>query len=210
MVIDKKRITVKQLQVLAGYLNFLTKAIFPGHVFTRRIYAKFSQLQLGKNNRPLKHYHHVNIDQELRFDCLVWKLFLDNYKQLAVCHPMINLDQRTCYSTELNFYLDASKNKLLGFGAVFGNRWIYAQWEPNYIEANDPSIEYLELLALTAALLTWGHLLQNQRIVIFCDNAAVVAMVNSMTSSCKSCMFLLHLIVLNNLVNNRRVFCEAC
>ena len=36
---DKKKATVRQLQVLTGYLNFLTRAIFPGRAFTRRIYA---------------------------------------------------------------------------------------------------------------------------------------------------------------------------
>ena len=29
-----KKVTVKELQVLMGYLNFLTKAIFPGRTFT--------------------------------------------------------------------------------------------------------------------------------------------------------------------------------
>ena len=30
IIFDKKKIMVKHLQVLMGYLNFLTKAIFPG------------------------------------------------------------------------------------------------------------------------------------------------------------------------------------
>ena len=38
----KRKAMVKQLQVLTGYLNFLLRAIFAGHTFTRRIYAKFS------------------------------------------------------------------------------------------------------------------------------------------------------------------------
>ena len=33
-MIDKKKVTVKQLQVLTGYMNFLTKAIFAGKTFT--------------------------------------------------------------------------------------------------------------------------------------------------------------------------------
>ena len=38
-----------------------------------------------------------------------------------------------------------------------------------------------------------------------CDNQAVIQMVNNMTSFCKNCMFLIHLLVLNNLKFNRRV-----
>ena len=80
--------------------------------------------------------------------------------------------------------------------------------EEQYIEQYSPSIEYLELLGVTAALLTWGHLLKNIRIIVFCDNQAVVGMINKMTSSCRNCMYLLRLITLNNLIYNCRVFAK--
>ena len=41
----KKKATVKQLQALTGYLNFLTKVIVPGGMFTRRMYAKYGKLE---------------------------------------------------------------------------------------------------------------------------------------------------------------------
>ena len=44
--------------------------------------------------------------------------------------------------------------------------------------------------------------------MIFCDNSAVVAMLNNMASSCHNCMYLLHLVTLNNLINNRRAFAQ--
>ena len=39
MMCAKRKATVKELQVLSRYLNFLCKAIFPGRTFTRRMYA---------------------------------------------------------------------------------------------------------------------------------------------------------------------------
>ena len=36
LLLSKKKVTVKQLQQLAGLLNFLTKAIYHGRAFTRR------------------------------------------------------------------------------------------------------------------------------------------------------------------------------
>ena len=206
-VTESKKITVKDLQVLTGYLNFLSRAIFPGRTFTRRIYAKFASYTDKKGNRkPLKPYHHIRVDTELRFDCKVWKIFLQQYTSTALCRPMVDLSLKETNSIKvLNFYSDVSAAEKLGFGAVFNNEWLCAQWEPNYMK-NKPSIEYLELLALTAALLTWGHELMNQRVKIHCDNMAVVNMVNTATSSCKNCMYLIRLIVLNNLINNRRVF----
>ena len=79
-LMGKKRIKVKQLQSLTGYLNFLTRAIFPGRTFTRRIYSKYSNL-----NASLRPYHHVAVDTEFRFDCEIWRFFLNNFQNSAVC-----------------------------------------------------------------------------------------------------------------------------
>ena len=203
---DRKKATIHQIQVLTGYLNFLTKAIAPGRTFTRRMYAKAALYEKGTcNAKPLKPYHHMRIDAEFRFDCEVWQLFLLNFRNAAVCREMVDFDRKGFTGHELSFYLDASANPNLGFGAVHNDYWLYGQWELGYIRKYNPSIEYLELFALTAALLTWGDLLRNMQIIIFCDNEAVVQMVNSQTSSCKNCMYLIWLLILNNLVNNQKV-----
>ena len=114
---DKKKATIKQLQVLTGYLNFLTKAIFVGRTFTRRMYAKASVYQKG---RKLKQHHHVWLDLEFKFDCEVWCFFCD----ISLCRPMIDLDKAQKTTIELNFSSDASANVKLGFGAVFENDWL--------------------------------------------------------------------------------------
>ena len=198
----KKKATVKQLQVLTGYLNFLTRAIFVRRTFNRRIYAKYSN-----RDRKLKQHHHVRLDSKFKFDCQVWSMFLSNHRNAAVCRPMIDLDSLQT-ADQLRFFTDASARHDLGMGAVYNDRWFFAQWEPDYIKSKKPSIEYLELLGVAAGVLTWSNLLKNRRIVIFCDNQAVVAMINNMTSSCRNCMVLLRMVALDNLVNNRRVFAQ--
>ena len=158
-------------------------------------------------SRKLKHYHHVSLDKEFRFDLEVWRLFLTHHNSVAVCRPMVDLNKISSVR-QLCFYSDASACESLGFGAIFNKKWIFGQWEPNFIKENKPSIEYLELFALRAAVLTWEKepALYNAQIVVFCDNEAVVHMINESTSSCANCMYLLRLLVLNSLVNNRRVF----
>ena len=81
-------------------------------------------------------------------------------------------------------------------------------WDKDFLRLYELSIEYLELYALCMAIMTWENMprLNNTRVVIFCDNQAVVAMVNNTTSSCQNCMVLLRMLVLNNLQHNRRVF----
>ena len=94
----------------------------------------------------------------------------------------------------------------LELGQFLTKNWLYAKWEKDYIDRYQPSIEYLELYVVTASLLTWGELITNKRIVIFCDNQVVVSMINNLTSSYKNCMYLLCLIVLDNLINNRKIY----
>ena len=199
---DKKKATIKQLQVLTGYLNFLIKAIFASRTFIRCMYTKASQYQQGKK---LKHHHHVHLDAEFRFDCQVWRFFLENLRESSICRPMIDLDTKEKTSVQLNFSSDASASNILGFGAIFDDEWIYGQWEAGYIKRFNPSIEYLELFVLVVAILTWGYKLKDMRMIVYCDNQAMVQMVNTLTSSCKNCMYLLRLLVLNNLVFNQSV-----
>ena len=105
----------------------------------------------------------------------------------------------------LNFYSDASLNPKFGMGAVYHNRWLYMQWNEQFIRKQKPSIEFLELYALAIALLKWGTSseLRNTRVIIFCDNEAVVHMINGMASSCTQCMKLIRVIVLDCLQFNR-------
>ena len=119
---------------------------------------------------------------------------------------MIDLDKVEFHAEQLCFSSDTSAAENLGFGAVFNHHLLFNQWEAGYIKKYKPSIEYLELFAVVAAILTWGKELKNIRMFLYCDNAAVISMINSMTSSCKNCMYLIYLLALDNLIHSRRTF----
>ena len=108
---------------------------------------------------------------------------------------------------KIRFYLDASATAALGFGCILDKNWIFSKWEDNFIETVKPSIEFLELYALCAGIFTWENhdSLTNCHITVFCDNTAVVNMINNITSKCKLCMYLIRMIVLNGLIFNRRL-----
>ena len=67
---QKWKATVKELQRLCGYLNFIGKAVFTGRTFTRRMYAKYSKVvnvtAAPKNayEHKLRQHHHVTLDTE--------------------------------------------------------------------------------------------------------------------------------------------------
>ena len=180
-VIEQRKVTIKLIQKLTGLLNFLHRVIVPGRTFTRQLYDTL-KLRDNKGNL-LKHYHHVKVDDKVKQDCTVWLRFL-TYSSTCpsqLCRPFIDLNAMI-YVQTLSFYTDAAKSPLRGFGCVFGNKWIFGQWPENFIQDQDPSIEFLELYALCVGILSWENLLENMRIVIFCNNQAVVNMVNNLTS----------------------------
>ena len=110
---DKRKATIKELQQLAGHLNFINRAVVPGRAFTRRMYSKFSGKNILDNKgRILKPHHHVKVDAEFRLDCKMWETFLRNIS--LVTRPFVDLSS-TQIADELNFFSDASANEALGF-----------------------------------------------------------------------------------------------
>ena len=187
----KGKITVHQLQRLCGFLNFLGKAIIPGRVFTRRLYSL--------NNPNLKPLHHVKLNGEMKMDLETWLIFLEHPTVYA--RPFMDFN-KSWEANELNFYTDASK---IGLGRFCDGDWMHARWDDEFMAAN-PSIEYLELYAVTVGVLSWIHRFKNKRVILFCDNMSAVDMINSSSSStCKNCMVLLRLIVLHGLIHNVRI-----
>ena len=141
LMLDKKKATVKEIQSLTGLLNFLTRAIFLGRAFTRRMYSKFSGAV-----HTLKSYHHVKLDKEFKADCRVWLAFLDNDVNniYRISRPFADLSKFTT-ANDIGFSSDAEAGKSLDFGCVFGKSWLFGQWELDFIDYYSPSIEVLEL-----------------------------------------------------------------
>ena len=199
-VLAKKKVTVRMIQKLCWFLNFLNHAIIPGHTFTRCMYDK---LRLrNKQGRMLKAYHHVNLDVGFRCDCEMWLMFLNQVSEQNICRPFTDLSAFE-YADTLQFHTDAAKKAGCGMGAVFCNEWVTRIWNTNFLMEQDPSIEFLELYALTVGVLTWQSNLVNNRFIIFCDNQAVMGMVNNMTSKCPQCMKLIRILTRNGLQCNR-------
>ena len=206
--IDKKKVSIRFIQQLTGTLNFLNRAIVPGRVFTRGLYSSL-KLRNAKDEL-LKPHHHIHLKTDFIQDCWVWLKFLRHKNNQKICRPFIDftLTEDEQARETLFFYSDASKNPEFGIGAIFNQNWIVGKWNKNFILEQDPSIEFLELIALAAALMTWkdSHLLKNRRINIFCDNQAVQCMVNALASSCAQCRKLIRLIALLQIHNNIRVY----
>ena len=160
--IHKKKAKVKDLQHLCGYLNFICKAILPGSMFVRCMYAKFSNILNVNRSAPKDEYiyklwqhHHIKLDKEFKLDCKIWLEFLSGNLGEVVYKPMIDVNVGGVNSREFCFYSDASALPKLGFGVILGSSWIQAKWDTQLILKEKPSIEFLELFSLCAGIFSW-------------------------------------------------------
>ena len=154
--IDKRKVQIRFIQQLTGMLNFLHKAVVPGHAFTRGMYEylKFSD----KDDKPLKQHHHVWLNAQFVADCRTWTFILDRTRSMNLCRPFVDFSSKSSKAKVLDIYSDASRSSSLGMGVVFleENSWIGQQWDSNFIIEQEPSIEFLELYALVCGIITWG------------------------------------------------------
>ena len=131
----------------------------------------------------------------------MWLEFLEHPS--VYCRPFMDF-QDWIVADEVNFYTDASGK--IGFGGICEMDWMHQKWDPLFIRKFRPSIEYLELYALVAGIIQWIDRFRNRRVILFCDNKRVRDMVNGSSSSCKQCMVLLRILVLESMKYNVRVF----
>ena len=199
-VIQKKKVTLQDLQSLCGFLNFLCKAIVPGRAFTRRLYS-----YTASKEKSLKPHHHIWINKEMRDDLQVWQIFLQSHE--AYSRPFMDFSS-VIKAKDINFFMDASKSLKLGFGGICGRSWMWQKWSRSWLENEDPSIEFLELFALTAGALSWMGRFKNSRIILHTDNDGAKFMVNSGSAKCKQCMKLIRLLTLESIANNVRIYCK--
>ena len=185
-----KKATVLQFQRLCGSLNFLCKCVIPGRVFLARLYSTIS------GNPNLKQHYHVKISEENRQDLQIWNKFLMHPS--VFCRPFMSTIKLT--SEDIDMYSDASGK--IGFGVYCGTSWCFGRWDENFIKDKQPSIEYLELYALTVGVLLYLKRFPNKNVCIYCDNESVKHQVNNMSGKDKNSMNLLRLIVLECMIQN--------
>ena len=76
-------------------------------------------------------------------------------------------------------YTDACQE---GGGAVYGQDWIYTNWDLDWPEVISLHINYKEELAILVAALRWAPKWANRRIYILSDNTTAVSVINRGTT----------------------------
>lgn len=171
-----KKITLRSLQSLIGKLNFACRAIVPGRAFCRRLI----DATIGAT-RP---FHKIRVTRGMVEDLLVWKSFLDNHNGASMMISEVS-------ESHLDLFTDAAGS--IGFGAYFDGHWTNGKWPAYLLDVDNIALK--ELFPIVLSLFLWGVKFKNQKVVFFCDNSAVVIMINKQSSKDKLCMHLLRMLV---------------
>ena len=180
---NRKKVRLRELQSLLGTLSFACRAVVPGRVFLRRLFA----LTRGVTSP----HHWIHFNKEARKDLEAWPLFLSSFNGRVLCLPGVWES-----SDALKLYTDASGRS---FAAVLGSHWFQGDFPESW---SSHSIAIKELLPIVLAVQVWGSFLANRCITFFTDNSSVVSLINSQSSKDLLIMSLVRSLVLHTLKFN--------
>ena len=104
-VLEKEKITLKDLQSIIGTLNFACAVVVPGRAFLHRLI----DLTIGIS-KPI---YKIRITKSVKEDLIIWRDFLSNFNGKSLF-----LSDRSLTSESLNLFTDASGT--LGYGVFLG------------------------------------------------------------------------------------------
>ena len=159
----RRKVSLKGLQSLIGLLNFACSVVPPGRTFLRRLI----DLTIGPQNP----YHYILLKASARADLAAWSLFIEHFNGRALLLPVDSVSSDT-----LLLFTDASD---LGMGCCFGTKWFSSSFPKHFLKYH---ITVREFLPIVVALELWSNDFKNKRIEFFCDNSAVVHIINKNTS----------------------------
>ena len=119
----------------------------------------------------------------------MWKAFLLNFRGWQ---PIISNHQMDQEAVEL--YADTTGKASLGWGAFLPKQrlWMFQQWEDQWFQEFNPSINFLELYALLARVVTWAPHLMDKMVIFRSDNTPTVHALINKSSHSRQMLSLLH------------------
>ncbi|XP_054843457.1 uncharacterized protein LOC129335043 [Eublepharis macularius] len=177
----KRKVSLLELQQLVGHLNFACRVVAPGRAFLRRLCEAMS-----KASKP---NHRIRITRDMRADIQVWEDFLGSFNGVSFWREDVLLE------AELQVTSDASGST--GFGVYFRGHWCAEQWPAEWAgQGLTRDLTFLEFFPILVAVCLWGKDLANHSVHFWCDNMAVVQVVNSLSSKSRRVMRLVRVFTL--------------
>ena len=172
-----KSMTKKDLQKLAGLLQFATKVVRPGRPFLRRLYA---MQEIGSHPN-----HFIRLNLPARADIMWWFIFVEQWNGVFLLWDI------RLHNSDLMVYSDASGS--WGCGAFYAeHHWFQLEWPPRL---SSLSIAVKEMLPVIIAAACFGREWSGKVIEFVVDNEAAVEVLKATYSRDLHLMHLIRLLV---------------
>ena len=165
------RCTKRALLSLIGKLAFAAKVTPAGRIFLRRL--------IDASTRAQFLHHHVRISPAVKADIHWWLQFATDWNGKGFF-----LDHSWTPSPAFQLFTDASDH---GYGAYWAGRWLSGSWS---LPQRRRDIQWRELYAVLVAATAWGAHWARKRLLVHCDNQAVVHIWHTGTTKHKALMCL--------------------
>ena len=159
----RKRASKRQLQSLAGALNWACQAIRGGRFFLRRILDCICKLKQGT--------HKCKLTGEFYKDVRWWLSFLHRFNGVVYYHKC----------DQINVHTDACNT---GAGMFCMGDWHYINWCKDIPAVNKLHINYKEVMAIVLSAIQFADRWCNLDVVVVTDSTVAKAIINKGT--CKN------------------------
>ena len=149
-----------ELQSLIGTLQFVSKCVQQSRIFLNRLLDALRSVSDGKQ---------FKISGAFRKDLRWWSKFIDIFNGVSYIPPLLWAEPDVTFSTD---------SCLTGCGGIRCHEYFHASF-PTFIRDQKLPIHKLEMLAVLVGVRLWGKNCEGQKIRIYCDNDAVVQVINS-------------------------------
>ncbi|XP_063055926.1 uncharacterized protein LOC134449746 [Engraulis encrasicolus] len=170
-------VSKREMLSLLGHLNFAMRIIPQGRSFISRLLTLAHSVPNLSDTIPL--------DEGARSDLGFWCQLLRSWNGVSFFYNDVHES-----SDSLALFTDAAPS--VGFGGYFQGQWFADTWPVEFRTpaSGSASIALFEIYPIVVASMLWGKDWSRKRIVLHCDNEAVVNIINKGRSSCTSIMSL--------------------
>ena len=161
---NTRAFTRKQLESLLGKLQFMACCVRPSRVLMHRLREALKTTQEGWNMKQ----NHMQMDKDIQW----WLKYISVHHTASIMWLLNN---------PTTDHVMASDASLLGMGATCtaNSKFCFSQFPSHLLHMGKWTIVQYELLAVNIALKMWASLLTGNKFKIYCDNKAVVDIINN-------------------------------
>ena len=158
----RRRASKRQLQSLAGKLNYASRVVRGGRTFLRRLLNAINALRLP--------CHKARIRGPLLDDIRWWSSFISRFNGTAAC---------VSATEACSVLTDACP---MSGGAFCSGDFIYTNWSSDHSHLASAPINYQEAFMAATAIIHWAPYFKDRLVYLYSDNMCTVSIINKCTS----------------------------